>query len=72
MNVKKSDSIYDVVVIGSGAAGGMAAWNLTRQGVNVLVLDAGSGLIARNTGRTLNRGRRTRGTNAANMHPIFI
>lgn len=32
----------DVVVIGSGASGGMAAWNLTRKGVNVLLLDAGS------------------------------
>jgi choline dehydrogenase-like flavoprotein len=30
-----------VIVIGSGAAGGMAAWNLTRKGINVLVLDAG-------------------------------
>ena len=41
MQTGKSDPVYDVVVIGSGAAGGMAAWNLTRQGVNVLVLDAG-------------------------------
>jgi choline dehydrogenase-like flavoprotein len=41
MQTRKSDSEYDVVIIGSGAAGGMAAWNLTRQGVNVLVLDAG-------------------------------
>lgn len=41
MQVKKGDKIHDVVVIGSGAAGGMAAWNLTRQGVNVLLLDAG-------------------------------
>ena len=31
----------DVVVIGSGAAGGMAAWNLTRKGAKVLVLEAG-------------------------------
>jgi len=36
-----SPKVYDVIVIGSGASGGMAAWNLTRQGVNVLVLDAG-------------------------------
>jgi len=36
------DFEHDVVVIGSGAAGGMAAWNLTRQGAKVLVLDAGS------------------------------
>ncbi len=30
------------MVVGSGAGGGMAAWNLTRKGVNVLVLDAGT------------------------------
>ncbi len=33
---------HDVVVIGSGASGGLAAWNLTRKGVKVLLLDAGS------------------------------
>jgi len=32
---------YDVVVIGTGAAGGMAAWNLARKGVKVLALEAG-------------------------------
>ena len=31
----------DAVVIGSGAAGGMAAWNLVRKGARVLVLEAG-------------------------------
>ena len=41
MQTRKSDPVYDVVIIGSGAAGGMAAWNLTRQGVSVLMLDAG-------------------------------
>ncbi len=41
MQVNRSPEVHDVVVIGSGAAGGMAAWNLTRQGANVLVLDAG-------------------------------
>ena len=40
--VQNSATVHDVIVIGSGAAGGMAAWNLTRQGVNVLLLDAGS------------------------------
>jgi choline dehydrogenase-like flavoprotein len=34
--------IHDVVIIGTGAAGGMAAWNITRQGLNVLMLDAGT------------------------------
>lgn len=42
MQVIKSPEVHDVVIIGSGAAGGMAAWNLTRQGVNVMMLDAGS------------------------------
>ncbi len=41
MQIKRSPSVHDVIVIGSGAAGGMAAWNLTRKGINVLLLDAG-------------------------------
>ncbi|MDX2266707.1 MAG: GMC family oxidoreductase [Bryobacter sp.] len=41
MQIKTDPKTYDVVIVGSGAAGGMAAWNLTRQGVEVLVLDAG-------------------------------
>lgn len=42
MQIVNSPKVHDVIVIGSGAAGGMAAWNLTRQGVNVLLLDAGT------------------------------
>jgi choline dehydrogenase-like flavoprotein len=42
MQIAKSPEIHDVVIIGSGASGGMAAWNLTRQGMNVLMLDAGA------------------------------
>jgi choline dehydrogenase-like flavoprotein len=41
MQIIASPQVYPVIVIGSGASGGMAAWNLTRQGVNVLLLDAG-------------------------------
>ena len=41
MQVIKSPKVYPVIVIGSGAAGGMAAWNLTQKGVQVLILDAG-------------------------------
>jgi choline dehydrogenase-like flavoprotein len=41
MQIISSPQVYPVIVIGSGASGGMAAWNLTRQGVNVLLLDAG-------------------------------
>lgn len=33
---------FDVVVVGSGAGGGMAAWNLTRKGARVLILEAGA------------------------------
>ena len=36
------EPVYDAVVIGSGASGGMAAWNLTNQGARVLMLDAGT------------------------------
>ena len=40
--VTRSPKVYPVIVVGSGASGGMAAWNLTRKGINVLMLDAGS------------------------------
>jgi len=42
MQVVPSRKVHPVIVVGSGASGGMAAWNLTRQGINVLMLDAGS------------------------------
>ena len=32
---------YDVVIIGSGASGGMAAYTLTKLGVRCLMSDAG-------------------------------
>ncbi|MBM3725374.1 MAG: GMC family oxidoreductase [Acidobacteria bacterium] len=32
---------HDVLIIGSGASGGMAAWTLTRMGIKCLMLDAG-------------------------------
>ncbi len=38
---------YDVLIIGSGASGGMAAYILTQKGANVLVLEAGVGLEPR-------------------------
>ncbi len=42
MQILKGGEVHDIVIIGSGAAGGMAAWNLTRQGARVLMLDAGT------------------------------
>ena len=41
MQVQPPPKIHSVIVIGSGASGGMAAWNLTRHGIDVLLLDAG-------------------------------
>lgn len=41
MHIQAAPKVYPVIVVGSGASGGMAAWNLTRQGVDVLMLDAG-------------------------------
>lgn len=37
---------HDVVVIGSGCTGGAAAWQLSRRGLRVLVLEAGGALEA--------------------------
>jgi len=36
-----SEPVYDVIVVGSGAAGGMAAYLLATKGLNVLCLEAG-------------------------------
>ncbi|HYE73231.1 MAG TPA: FAD-binding protein, partial [Blastocatellia bacterium] len=36
-----SKKIYDAIIIGSGASGGMAAKELTEKGLEVLVLEAG-------------------------------
>jgi choline dehydrogenase-like flavoprotein len=41
MQIIPSREVHPVIVIGSGASGDMAAWNLTQKGINVLLLDAG-------------------------------
>ena len=41
MQIIDPKKVYPVIVIGSGASGGMAAWNLTQKGIDVLLLDAG-------------------------------
>jgi choline dehydrogenase-like flavoprotein len=54
------DDRYDVVIVGSGAAGSFAAKELTEQGLTVLVLDAGREVGATDFER-LKRGARARG-----------
>jgi choline dehydrogenase-like flavoprotein len=41
MQLIKSSTPYDVVIIGSGAGGGMAGYVLANAGINVLMLEAG-------------------------------
>ena len=39
--IKKAPVVYDAVIVGSGAGGGMAAYILTKAGAKVLMLEAG-------------------------------
>ena len=39
---------YDVIVVGSGAAGGQTAYTLAMEGARVLMLEAGRNYVPRN------------------------
>ena len=41
MQIKKNDKEYDVVIVGSGAGGGMSANILAKNGLNVAIVEAG-------------------------------
>ncbi len=41
LQIKKNSKVYDAVIVGSGAGGGMAAYTLAKAGLKVCLIEAG-------------------------------
>src|SRR5213596_2368793 len=52
-SIKPSTDHWDIIIVGSGAAGGMAAYQLAMAGVKVLLLEAGRMIDEKTEYRTM-------------------